>query len=104
MRFARYFAFDLIGRTYPPLITHPDFFYGFIGVALSWQVAFLVIGRNPARLRTMMIPAIVEKFTYVISLSALYIQGRLLLGQFALAVPDLVLGIFFIASFSATQE
>ena len=27
---------------YPPTITHPDFFYGFVGVALVWQLVFLL--------------------------------------------------------------
>src|SRR5678815_2851114 len=42
-----YFSFDLVGRFYPPAITHPDFFYGFIGVAIAWQIVFLLIGRDP---------------------------------------------------------
>ena len=33
-----YFMFALIGRNDPPPITHPGFFYGFVGVALAWQV------------------------------------------------------------------
>src|SRR5229473_1453770 len=32
-----YFMFDLIGRKDPPPITHPGFFYGFVGVALVLQ-------------------------------------------------------------------
>ncbi len=36
-----YFLLDLIGRQYPPVITHPDFYYGFVGITLVWQVAFL---------------------------------------------------------------
>ena len=36
-----YFMFDLIGRKDPPPITHPGFFYGFVGVALAWQIAVL---------------------------------------------------------------
>jgi len=35
-----YFLFDEIGREYPPAITHPEFFYGFIAVTLAWQFAF----------------------------------------------------------------
>jgi len=99
-----YFTFDLVGRLYPPPITHPDFYYGFIGVAVAWQTGFLVIGRDPARFHPMMIPAVLEKFVYVISLSALYLQGRLAAGQLAVAGPDLVLGILFIVSFFKVEE
>src|SRR5215469_6103014 len=48
-----YFMFELIGRKDPPAITHPGFYYGFVGVALAWQIAFLVIARDPARMRPM---------------------------------------------------
>jgi len=49
-----YFLLDLIGRQYPPAITHPDFYYGFVGITLVWQVAFLVIANDPVRFRPMM--------------------------------------------------
>ena len=31
-----------IGRDYPPPITHPEHFYGFVGVALAWSSALQV--------------------------------------------------------------
>ena len=52
-----YFLEDQIGRDYPPAITHPDVYYGFIGVTLAWQIAFLVIATHPLRLRPLMLPA-----------------------------------------------
>ena len=94
-----YFSLDLVGRFYPPAITHPDFFYGFIGVAIAWQIVFLLIGRDPTSLHTMMIPAMLEKFGYVLTLSILYAQGTLQLGQLAVAVPDFVLGLLFVIAF-----
>jgi hypothetical protein len=99
-----YVLFDAVGRQYPPAITHPDFYYGFIGVALAWQVAFLVIGKDPIRFRPMMVPAILEKFGYVTTLTVLYAQGRLQFGQFAVAVPDLILGLLFILAFFKTSS
>jgi hypothetical protein len=59
-----YFMFDAISRNDPPAITHPGFYYGFVGVGLAWQVVFIVIARDPVRFRTMMIPAMLEKFGY----------------------------------------
>jgi hypothetical protein len=97
-----YFLFDRIGALYSPAMTHPDFYYGFIGVALAWQAAFLLIGSDPARFRPMMIAAIAEKFVYVISLVALFEQGRLRGGQAAVAIPDFLLGILFIIAFFKT--
>ena len=98
-----YLMFDRIGSQYPPAITHPDFYYGFVGLALAWQAAFLVIASDPIRFRPFMIAAILEKFIYVISVSALYAQGRLQDGQLALIGPDLALGILFIAAYLKTS-
>ena len=61
-----YFLYDSIGRLAPPPVTHPEFFYGFVGVAMAWQFAFFVIGSAPARFRPMMIPALLEKFGHVL--------------------------------------
>src|SRR2546426_12519293 len=99
-----YFTFDLVGRQYPPPVTHPDFYYGFLGLGIAWQAGFLVIGRDPVRFRPMMIPAVVEKFIFVLGLSALYMQGRVRVGQLAVAGPDLVLGILFIVSFFKVDD
>ena len=46
-----YFMFELIGTQDPPPITHPGFYYGFVGVALAWQVVFFIIARDPVRFR-----------------------------------------------------
>src|SRR5258708_39354716 len=71
-----YFLFDLIGKQDPPAITHPGFYYGFAGCALAWQIAFICIGRDPVRLRVMMIPSVVEKFTFGGAVWGLGVQGR----------------------------
>jgi len=99
-----YFMLDRIGKQYPPSITHPDFYYGFVGLALAWQAAFLMIASDPIRFRPFMIAAILEKFIYVISLSALYTQGRLQGGQLAVTAPDFALGILFIAAYLKASE
>jgi hypothetical protein len=98
-----YFAFDVIGRQYPPPITHADFYYGFLSVALVWQIAFFVIGSDPGRFRPMMIVAVLEKFGYMATLGALYAQSRMQGGQVALASPDLVLGVLFVVAFVKTS-
>lgn len=98
-----YFLFDEVGRQYPPPITHPDFYYGFLGVTLAWQVAFLTIATNPARFRPIMLAAILEKFFYLAALGTLYLGGRLQFGQMAVGAPDLILGTLFVASFVKTS-
>lgn len=93
-----YFLFDTIGRTTPPPITHPGFYYGFVGVALAWQVAFFVIGGDPGRFRPMMIPAILEKLLYGISLAVLYFEGRTPRSEMT-GFIDLVFGMLFIIAY-----
>ena len=31
----------------PPPLTHPEFYYGFIGIAIAFQLAFLIIATDP---------------------------------------------------------
>jgi len=71
-----YFLYDSVGNATPPPVTHPEFYYGFVAVGLVWQIAFLIIGSDPVRFRPMMIPAMLEKFGYVITLLVLYLQKR----------------------------
>lgn len=56
-----YFLYETVGRMSPPAVTHPEFYYGFIGVTLAWQLAFFVIASDPVRFRLLMLPAICEK-------------------------------------------
>ena len=88
---------------FPPALTHPEFFYGFAGVALAWQVAFLVIGSDPARFRPLMLPAVLEKVTYGVGVLWLVVEGRTPLPMVGSAVIDLVLAILFTASFLRTR-
>jgi len=99
-----YFMFDRIGQSYPPPITHPDFYYSFLAITLAWQIGFLIIGRDPVRLRPMMIPAVLEKAFYILTLAVLYGQGRLEPGQLAPGLPDFLLGCLFVAAFFKTRQ
>jgi hypothetical protein len=94
-----YFMFDLIGAKDPPPITHPAFYYGFVGAGLAWQFAFLIIATNPARFRPIIPAAVIEKFSYGVALIVLYSQGRLHASDLTFAGMDLVLGILFIVAF-----
>src|SRR3954462_1032731 len=88
-----YFVFDLIGRTDPPPITHPIFFYGFVGIALAWQIAFLVIAQDPARYRPMMIPSSIEKLAAGGPVVVLFFQGRVHSSDLIFGLGDLLLGV-----------
>jgi vacuolar-type H+-ATPase subunit I/STV1 len=99
-----YFMFDLIGRQDPPPITHPAFYYGFVGAGLAWQIAFFIISRDPVRFRPMIIPSIVEKFAYGIALVALFMQGRLHAADLGFGCVDLLFGALFIVAYLKTTS
>jgi len=98
-----YWLFDITGRRYPTPADYPQFFYGFLSVAMAWQIAFLVIGSNPARFRPLMIPAILEKLGYVGTLIVMYVNGRIPVADTGPVVPDLLLGVLFIVAFARTR-
>ena len=98
-----FWLIDVTGRRYSPPTDYPHFFYGFFSVAMAWQIAFLIIGSNPTRFRPLMIPGMLEKFGYVITLAVLYGQARISAIDAQAAVPDLLLGLLFIVAFAKTR-
>ena len=99
MLLPHYFLFEKIGRDYPPAITHPEFFYGFVGVAVAWQFAFLVIARDPARYRLLMIPAVLEKLSFGIAALVLFAQQRIPGPALAGGLLDLVWAALFLVAY-----
>ena len=94
-----YFLFDMAGRVDPPPITHPQFYYGFVGVALAWQAAFFVIARDPLRFRPMMIPAVLEKVGYAGAILVLRLQGRIAPAAVLTGLPDALMAVLFVMAF-----
>jgi len=99
-----YFMFDVISRNDPPPITHPGFFYGFAGAALTWQIAFFFIARDPLRYRALMIPSIFEKSSYGAAVVMLVLQGRMHRSDLVFGAVDLLLGVLFVFSYIKTRE
>jgi hypothetical protein len=97
-----YFMFDLIGRRDPPPITHPGFFYGFVGIGLAWQVAFVFIATDPVRYRPLMIPGLLEKISWGAAVIVLVLQGRMHNSDLIFAGTDLLLGLLFIVAYVKT--
>jgi hypothetical protein len=93
-----------IGQDQPPAITHPEFFYGFVGVAIAWQIVFWMIGQDPARYRLLMLPAVLEKATFSIATFVLYAQERLHVPMLIAGSIDFVLGLLFAISYWRTKR
>ncbi len=88
----------------PPALTHPEFYYGFIGVALAWQALFVLIAREPARLRPAMLPAVLEKLGWGIAVPVLVLQGRAPSFFLPAAAIDLLLAVLFVMAWRKTSE
>ena len=94
-----YFMFDLIGRNDPPAITHPGFFYGFVGAGLAWQIVFFVIATDPVRYRPLIIPSVLEKVSYVAPVVVLVLQERTHASDLVFVGSDLLLGVLFVVAY-----
>lgn len=81
------------------VLTH----YGFVGVALAWQLAFLLIAGDVVRWRLFMLPAVAEKLAFGVPAVVLCLQGRAD-GALAMAgAVDLLLAALFVLAFAATR-
>jgi len=98
-----YFMLDIIGQKDPPPITHPGFFYGFVGVALVWQVVFIIVATDPVRYRPLMIPSILEKVSWSTAVIVLVMQQRMHQSDLVFAGTDLLLGVLFVITWFKTS-
>jgi hypothetical protein len=99
-----YFAEGPIAQNDPPAITHPEFFYGFVGVTLAWQLVFLLIARNPVRYRPLMLVSVLEKLAYGVPAIALFMQQRVKSLTLTFGCLDLLLGALFVLAFFSTPR
>jgi hypothetical protein len=93
-----------VGREYPPPISHPEYYYGFTGVAVAWQVAFLLIGTDPIRYRPLMLVGVIEKLSFGVPVLVLLAMGRVAPAIVLAALFDLTLGFLFVLSYRATRD
>ena len=98
-----YFLFNRTGQQDPPPITHPEFYYGFAGVALAWQIAFFVVATDPVRFRPMMVPSVLEKLSFTIAIAVLYLLQRVSPTSLVFAGIDLLFALLFMVAFVKTK-
>lgn len=92
---------DITGHQYAPPADYRQFFWGFFAVAIVWQLAFVMMGLNPARFRPLMILAVLEKVGFVATVLALFMAGRVSALDVQAALPDAVLAAMFVAALVA---
>jgi hypothetical protein len=91
-----YFMEEQIGKEQPPAITHPENYYGFIGVSAVWQLVYLLIGHDPVRYRPMMPLAFLAKSSFGVAVWVLFAQGRVAWQILPFASMDLAFGLLFL--------
>jgi hypothetical protein len=87
-----------------PGLPHPEYFYGFILVAMAFQVLFLLIGRDPVRLRPAMIAGVIEKLPFGVTVPLLWLQGRVAAPLLAFAAIDFLWGVLFAIAWLRTSK
>src|SRR5262249_51344079 len=88
-----YFLEEKNGRDFPPPINHPEYYYGFVGVAVTWQVLFLILSKDPLRHRPMMIPSVLEKLTFSLAIFWLYLQYKIPVTLLGFGIIDFTFGV-----------
>ena len=99
-----YFLLEKVGREAPPPITHPEFYYGFVGVTFLWQLVFVIIAKNPVEYRSLIPITILEKFVYTLPVVLLYFAGRVHVSIMQSSLVDPVFGILFIAAYFRVSD
>lgn len=94
-----YFLENKIGIDFPPATNHPEQYYAFIGVALAWQFAFLLIASDVSRYRMFMLPAMAEKFLSAGASIWLFALNRINAITLMPFLVDLILGFLFVAAY-----
>src|SRR6185436_8346924 len=91
------------GLDLPAPIAQPEHFYGFIGVALSWQFVFLLIARDVERYRPLMLMGVLEKLSFGLAVVMLYAADRVSAGVLGAGVIDLALGALFVLAIVSSR-
>ena len=99
-----YFLEEKTGRDYPPAITHPEYYYGFVGVTAAWQILYLMISTDPVRFRPLMIPPMLAKSSFVVAVTILFFQGRGSSTLVGASMIDLLLVVLFFVSYLRTPK
>ncbi len=99
---ALYFTEGFFAHLVPPEFSHPEFYYGFVGVTLAFQVVYLIIGLDPLRYRPLMPVAAAAKGSFVATMVVMVALGRIPLAPALSVLPDFVFAVLFLYAFFVT--
>jgi hypothetical protein len=98
-----YFLRTRLAELAPPALTHAEFYFGFIGLALLWQIVFVLISNDPMRYHPLILLTVLEKLVYSVPVVILYAMGELSQSMLASALVDPVLGALFAIAYVRTR-
>ena len=93
-----------VERLAVPPISHPEYYYGFIGTALAFQLVFAVVARDPVGLRVVMPACMAEKLTFVVALVWLAALGRIAMPLPIFGAIDAMWFVLFVAAYAKTPK
>jgi len=79
-----------------PALDHPEYYYGFVGAAATWQLVYWAIGADPVRYRAFMPLGVIAKLGFWLPCLFLWLNGRTPTSTFIPANGDLLLGLAFL--------
>ena len=94
----------MVAEATPGGLTHPEYYYGFLGAALAMQMVYLAIGRDPVRLRPVMPICAVAKLAFFVPVLILNLQERVPAVTLEFASVDAVLAFAFLYAWRVTRE
>ena len=93
-----------IAEAAPGGLTHPEYYYGFLGAALAMQLVYLTIGRDPVRFRPLMPLCAIAKLAFFVPVLILYCQERVPALTLEFASVDALLACAFIHAWRVTPR
>ena len=96
------FVERMIADRTPGGVTHPEYYYGFLGAALVMQLVYLTIGRDPVRFRPLMPLCTLAKLAFFVPVLILWLQGRVAAEVLEFASVDALLAFAFLHAWRIT--
>jgi len=86
------------------VFTHVEYFYGFLAVALVFQLVFLMVARDPVRFRPLMPLTALEKWSWGLVAWIAFAKGLTQTQVVFFATVDMALGLLFLVAWTRTPK
>jgi hypothetical protein len=99
-----FFLEGYIAREMPPAINHPEFYYGFVCLALASQGLYFLVASDVLRFRPVILVGVAGKLSFALAVVLLYLQGRTPAQFFGGPIIDVLLALLFLWVYFGTAE